>query len=181
ALRVPYFSCGADIGLDVCGSWCVQQASRAACESNGVLGAHFARQTLRLPRLAQKNETMGTRGTHGTNYFSQGINELQRRSPRLNVSRGTFSQVPSITSVATGSSTHNLTFSYDRYGNMTCVVDQQTNGLCSNYTFNASTNQISNSGYTYDAAGNLTADGSGTGSHTYQWDAENRLISIDSG
>src|SRR5207244_11601572 len=38
------------------------------------------------------------------------------------------------TSVATGSATHNLTFSYDRYGNMTCVMNQQTNGLCSNYT-----------------------------------------------
>ena len=85
------------------------------------------------------------------------------------------------TSVATGSATHNLTFSYDRYGNMTCVMNQQTNGLCSNYTFNASTNQISNSGYTYDAAGNLTVDGTGTGSHTYQWDAENRMKSIDNG
>ncbi len=33
------------------------------------------------------------------------------------------------------------------------------------------------SGYTYDAAGNLTADGS----HSYQWDAENHLKSIDNG
>jgi len=82
-------------------------------------------------------------------------------------------------SVATGSSTHNLTFSYDRYGNMTCVTNQQTNGPCPNYTFSSSNNQITNAGYSYDAAGNLTADGSGTGSHTYQWDAENRLKSID--
>lgn len=86
-----------------------------------------------------------------------------------------------LTSVATGSSTHNLTFSYDRYGNMTCVTNGQTNGLCPNNTFNTSTNQINNTGFTYDSAGNLTADGTGTGSHTYQWDAENRLKSIDSG
>ena len=85
------------------------------------------------------------------------------------------------TSVATGSATHNLTFSYDRYGNMTCVTNGQTNGPCPNYTFNASTNQATSTGFTYDAAGNLTADGTGTGSHTYQWDAENRLKSIDSG
>jgi len=84
-------------------------------------------------------------------------------------------------SVATGSSTHNLTFSYDRYGNMTCVTNQQTNGPCPNYSFNSSSNQMTNSGYAYDAAGNLTADGTGSGSHTYQWDAENRLNSIDSG
>ena len=83
--------------------------------------------------------------------------------------------------MATGSATHNLTFSYDRYGNMTCVTNGQTNGPCPNYTFNASTNQITNTGFTYDAAGNLTADGTGTGSHTHQWDAENRLKSIDSG
>src|SRR5437773_12557941 len=51
----------------------------------------FPKQTVRLSRLGQKNETMGTRGTHGTNYLSQGIKELPRRSRRLNVSRETFS------------------------------------------------------------------------------------------
>jgi len=85
------------------------------------------------------------------------------------------------TSVATGSATHNLTFSYDRYGNMTCVTNGQTNGPCPNYTFNTSTNQVTNTGFMYDGAGNLTADGTGTGSHTYQWDAENRMKSIDNG
>jgi RHS repeat-associated protein len=86
-------------------------------------------------------------------------------------------------SVATGSAPHNLAFSYDRYGNMTCVMSQNTNGPCPNYSYTTapSTNQIANTAYTYDAAGNLTADGTGTGSHTYQWDAENRLTSIDSG
>ncbi len=86
-----------------------------------------------------------------------------------------------VTSVATGSATHNLTFSYDRYGNMTCVTNQNTNGPCPSYAFNTSTNRINNTGFAYDTAGNLTADGTGTGSHTYQWDAENRMKSIDSG
>ncbi len=85
------------------------------------------------------------------------------------------------TSVATGSATHNLTFSYDRYGNMTCVTNQQTQGLCPNWTFNAATNQINNIGFTYDAAGDLTQDGTGVGTHTYQWDAHNRLKSVDNG
>gem|GEM_PF-6524915 len=82
-------------------------------------------------------------------------------------------------SVATGSSTHSLTYSYDRYGNMTCVTNQQTDGPCPNWTYNTSTNQLNLTGYTYDAAGNQTQDG--PSQHTYQWDAESRLKSIDSG
>ena len=83
--------------------------------------------------------------------------------------------------VATGSSTYNLTFAVGRYANMTCQTNSQTQGLCTNLTFDVTTNHITTSGYTYDAAGNLTADGTGTGSHTYQWDAEGRLLSVDSG
>ena len=44
-------------------------------------------------------------------------------------------------------------------------------------TYNASTNQISAGGYGYDAAGNLTADPA----HTYQYDAEGNLLSVDNG
>ena len=36
-----------------------------------------------------------------------------------------------------------------------------------------------NSGYSYDAAGNLTTDAS-TG-HTFQWDAEGRVSTVDNG
>ncbi len=79
--------------------------------------------------------------------------------------------------VATGSSTYNLAFGYDRFGNMTCSQNQNTQGLCPQYGFSASTNQITNSGYTYDASGDLTSDGT----HTYQYDAEGRMISVDNG
>ena len=51
----------------------------------------------------------------------------------------------------------------------TRVINAQTNGLCPQYSFNAANNQIT--GYTYDAAGNTTNDGT----YTYQWDAEGRL------
>ena len=81
--------------------------------------------------------------------------------------------------MATGSDTHNLTFSYDRYGNMTCVVNGNTNGLCPSYSFSTSTNRISNANFTYDAGGDLTQNGTDTGTHTYQWDAENRMTSAD--
>ena len=90
--------------------------------------------------------------------------------------------------VATGSSTYNLTFAVGRYANMTCQTNSQTQGLCTNLTFDVTTNHITTSGYTYDAAvplrgplRGMTAGGTGTGSHTYQWDAEGRLLSVDSG
>ncbi len=85
------------------------------------------------------------------------------------------------TAVATGNSTYNLTFGYDRYGNMTCVTNGQTNGPCPNWAFNTSTNQLTTSGFTYDAAGDLTKDSSNVTAHTYQWDAEGRVASVDSG
>ncbi|MGH9325318.1 MAG: hypothetical protein ACRD2B_01310, partial [Terriglobia bacterium] len=70
---------------------------------------------------------------------------------------------------------YNLTFGYDSYGNMTCQTNGQTKGYCPNYSFNQNTNRINSSGFSYDADGNMTADGS----HTYQYDAEGHLISID--
>ena len=81
------------------------------------------------------------------------------------------------TSVATGNSTYNLTFSDDRYGNMTCVTNGQTNGPCVNgLTFNTSTNRISTSGYSYNAAGDLTVDPTTSPSaSTYSWDAEGHI------
>ncbi len=85
------------------------------------------------------------------------------------------------TAVATGSSTYNLTFSYDRYGNMTCQTNGQTNGPCPNWAYNPSTNQLATSGFPYDAAGNLTKDSSNPTAHTWQWDGEGRAASVDSG
>ncbi len=84
-------------------------------------------------------------------------------------------------SVATGSSRHNLTFSYDRYGNMTCTTNASTNGPCPNWSFNTATNQITTSGFTYDLAGNLTQDPSNSPTNTYQWDAEGRLAKVVQG
>jgi len=38
---------------------------------------------------------------------------------------------------------------------MPCQQNGSTNGPCPNWGFNAATNQISTSGFAYDAAGNL--------------------------
>ncbi len=65
-------------------------------------------------------------------------------------------------------------WSYDRYGNR---LSQTTTGVSYSETLSisASTNRVNV--WTYDAAGNVTNDGT----HTYQYDAENRLIKIDGG
>ncbi|MEK6303861.1 MAG: RHS repeat-associated core domain-containing protein [Acidobacteriota bacterium] len=95
-----------------------------------------------------------------------------------------------------GSSAQRL-FEYDRWGNRTAVYDGLPGGKTpptqiQSVTFpttfqqggSAPTNRIgsvTNSGstvnYTYDAAGNVTSDGL----HTYTYDAENRMVGVDSG
>ena len=60
---------------------------------------------------------------------------------------------------------------------LTWVVNGQTVGLCPQFTFSSSTNRITTSGYTYDAAGNMTNDGG----HAYTWDAEGRMATVDAG
>ncbi|MGD0224645.1 MAG: RHS repeat-associated core domain-containing protein [Terriglobia bacterium] len=88
-----------------------------------------------------------------------------------------------ISQSGTGNATYNLTFSYTQdgssgnYGNMTCVVNGSTNGLCPQYTFSATTNRSTTAGFAYDAAGDLTSDGT----HSHTWDAEGRLLTMDGG
>ena len=66
---------------------------------------------------------------------------------------------------------------YGPGGDKLALTNGQTNGPCANLTFNTSTNRISTNGFGYDAAGNLTADGT----HSYQWDGEGRLVTVDNG
>ena len=76
-------------------------------------------------------------------------------------------------------------FAYDRWGNRTgvwnatsggtqiqSVTIDQTNGIENNRL-----KVVSGQAYTYDAVGNVTADGA----HTYTYDSENRLASVDGG
>ncbi len=78
------------------------------------------------------------------------------------------------TPVAPGTVSHNLDFAYDRWGNADCVADGQTQGPCANWSFDTSKNQINGSGFSHDAAGNTTADGS----CSYTWDGEGRMTAV---
>lgn len=69
-----------------------------------------------------------------------------------------------------------LSWIYDAWGNRT---DQSvTGGTCNAAHVGVNTkNQLLSPPYQYDAAGNLTSDGS----HSYTYDAENRLVQVDGG
>jgi RHS repeat-associated protein len=79
-------------------------------------------------------------------------------------------------------------FVYDRWGNRTAVYDATSGGtqiqsIALEQSGGAPTNRIASvtSGgtvnYVYDAAGNVTSDGA----HSFTYDAENRLVSVDGG
>ena len=101
----------------------------------------------------------------------------------------TYDNVNRLTAaVATGNSTYNQTYSYGypygdgsngQYGNMTCVTGCAQ--MPAMLTVSPTSNQITTAGYTYDAAGDLTKDSSNSTAHTYQWDAEGRVSTVDGG
>jgi hypothetical protein len=119
--------------------------SQATSGNNGNIAGYFYRDTT--------NSAL----QHKTQYTYDNLNRLT----------GSIA-----TPVSPGTARHNLDFSYDRWGNMTCVTDGQTSGPCPNWTFDTSKNQISTAlGFSYDAAGNVATDGS----FSYSWDAESRM------
>jgi YD repeat-containing protein len=70
----------------------------------------------------------------------------------------------------------NYTYSYDLYGNRLSQTPLQR-GFSFNAAYSTTTNQITTSGYTYDAAGNMT---NGT-FHSYQHDAEGNILQVGGG
>lgn len=63
-------------------------------------------------------------------------------------------------------------FSYDRYGNLLTANVTKCTAQAMSLTVNGN-NQITNPGFSYDTAGNLTSDGS----LSYSWDGAQRLTS----
>ncbi|HXH48683.1 MAG TPA: RHS repeat-associated core domain-containing protein [Terriglobia bacterium] len=106
---------------------------------------------------------------HSAQYTFDGVNRLATATGTP-FGSGTVSYNQTYTYGATGST--------DRYGNMSCVSGSSN---CPVVTFDYSTNHIYQIGSIlyagYDAAGNMTSDGT----HTYQWDAEDRMVSVDGG
>lgn len=70
-----------------------------------------------------------------------------------------------------------LSWTYDRYGNRTAQTVTVGTAPSNSVTVSTTTNQITTSGYTYDANGNMTNDGE----NTLIYDAENRATSSADG
>jgi RHS repeat-associated protein len=66
-------------------------------------------------------------------------------------------------------------YDYDRFGNRW----HQNGPHSSQLGFDASNRVTGVTGVGYDAGGNMISDGSGPGTHTYFYDAENRIIQVD--
>jgi len=79
-----------------------------------------------------------------------------------------------LTQGTSGSSCWGLDYSYDIYANLTTVSLDAGRPACTWTTLNAgvdTNNRITNTGFSYDAAGNVLSDGS----FNYTWDAESEL------
>jgi RHS repeat-associated protein len=81
-----------------------------------------------------------------------------------------------LTLSAPGDSCSGLSWTYDAWGNRT---DQTvTGGSCNSFHQPVATNnRFSGAGFQYDAAGNMTNDGT----HSYTYDAEHRITAVDGG
>jgi hypothetical protein len=80
------------------------------------------------------------------------------------------------TQATTGTHAWGLAFGYDIWANLLSASVTQGSAPMLSVSVNTK-NQINNSGFVYDAAGNLTADGS----LTMTYDAENRMVSTNAG
>ena len=86
----------------------------------------------------------------------------------------TLNRLWTLSDSTSGNPCPGLSWSYDAWGNRTAQT--VTSGSCGPWSAGYNTlNQITNSGFQYDAAGNLIADGS----HHYYYDAEGRIIQLD--
>lgn len=74
-----------------------------------------------------------------------------------------------------GSDCWGQSFGYDRYANLTTISSTQCSAPILSLSVNTN-NRITNSGFSYDAAGDLTGDGV----NTYAWNAEAHLNSAAS-
>lgn len=104
-----------------------------------------------------------------SNWWGAGTQGFNRTYTYDNLNR-----LGSYSSPSDPSGCYGLSWNYDRWGNRT---DQNyTSGTCgtSHLTYNTS-NQITSTGYEYDAAGNLIDGG------YFSYDAENRVVAVNGG
>ena len=93
-----------------------------------------------------------------------------------NYSYDEFSRLTSST-VNSGAPVNNFSWVYDRWGNRWQQNVTAGSGPQPQLSFNTGSNQVTNSGFAYDAAGNMTNNTV----HTYTYDAEGNITAVDGG
>ena len=86
-----------------------------------------------------------------------------------------LNRLQSMSDSASGQACKGLSWTIDAWSNMTAQTT--TAGTCYGFLAAVGTNNQLQTGFQYDAAGNMLFDGS----HYYSYDAENRILQVDSG
>lgn len=150
---------------------------------NGVTGALTYNDHLQLATLKYNSGSLlDLTYSYGTNNNGQIASISDAAGVATSISY-TYDALGRLSAASTGNTTSpntwSISWAYDRYGNRPSQT--QTAGTLSSVNtslaISASTNRITTSGYSYDSNGNMTADGL---SNSYVYDAENRLVSMNS-
>ena len=89
-----------------------------------------------------------------------------------------FNRLKSYTIDSQGGWTQNYAYTYDRYGNRWAqTITSGPSGPQPSVSFNSANNQVNSGGFAYDAAGNMTNDGT----YSYTYDADGNVISVNNG
>jgi RHS repeat-associated protein len=130
-----------------------------------------------LPTALRASSSDGTALSLSYTYFANGNVNVETNG-RDNGRTATYTydslnRVSTASSQATsGSDCWGQSFGYDRYANLTTINVTQCTAPMLSLSVNTN-NQITNTGFTYDADGDLTGDGT----YAYSWNAEQHLTS----
>ncbi|MCJ7501600.1 MAG: hypothetical protein MUP80_00880, partial [Acidobacteriia bacterium] len=130
-----------------------------------------------LPTSFAATSTNGTALNLAFSYFANG--NVSAVTNNRDTSRTQTFTYDNLDRLATGQSQATSggncwghSFGYDRYANLTSISVTKCSAPMLSLSVNTQ-NRITNSGFTYDNAGNMTSDGVSS----YSWNAENRLTS----
>ena len=120
-------------------------------------------------------------GVSGNNGQIQCINDVTNTAGNGRSAKYSYDELGRLsTALTAGSSTYaqwGLSWTYDRYGNRTAQTVTAGSAYSDSLAISTSTNQITGTGYSYDANGNMLGDG--VNSQTF--DAENRTVTTTNG
>ena len=145
---------------------------------NGITTS-YSYNTRLLPTAISATSSNGTALSLSYTYYGNGSVDVEtngRDNGRsVSCAYDALNRVLAAASQATsGSDCWEQNFGYDNYANLTTITSTRCSAPVLSLSVNAR-NQITNSGFTYDADGDLTADGL----YTYSWNAENHLVSAN--